>query len=802
MSIHETARQREINHQPPDLHPVEDHQSLGMKLSEFLTPFFPFIHEKINLRAFKPKDAPEGESRFSTQTPQVSREQLEGDEALVKHLVELNRTRGLYFLPNAGGNDDPSITRFNAWFAEIDDLPMVEQHKILDGLPLRPSIRLETKKSVHSYWLADPLPSEADWRDMMLRIIAHLKSDKKVKNPSRVMRLPYFNHIKYDNGLLSFKPVELVEFKPERRYTIEQMRECFPALPEPEKIVHPAPNGEVPKGWEELNNELKRRIMAHPTAHRNSQGNYDCQGICHNGKGNSSVFYNPVAGVVHCNNPGCSFSDLLQAFGLPAFPLQQPPYIFFSSKATADEPEVEDEDEPKDTDGVREEFHNTDMGNGYRFARRHGRDARYNKTADKWLTWTGERWLEDNAGEVMRRAKETAISIYNEAAFATDEERRKSLAKWASQSESDSRLRSMLHLAQSELPIQIEAFDVDPYLFNCESGTIDLRTGQLREHRRQNMITKLAPVAYDVQAQPARWIAFLQRIFDGDESLIRFIQKSVGYSLTGDTSEQCLFIAYGTGANGKSVFLKTLSALVADYGQQVQTQTLMIKPYQTVNNDVAALRGARFISAVETEDGQKLAESTVKQMTGGDAMRARFLFQESFEFRPEFKIWLAANHKPEVKESGHAIWRRIRLIPFDITIPKAEQNPHLDAELKEELPGILAWAIEGCLLWQREGLGEPEAVMRATSEYREQMDTFGDFLTEKCVTGDNYQASRVEIYNAYETWCMKNGEKVKPAKWLASQLRDRGFEEGRTSSNRFWKKIGLIRQDDGGRGEF
>jgi putative DNA primase/helicase len=804
MIIHEATSRQQINHQPPDLPLVGDDQSLGMKLSEFLTPFFPFIYEKINLRTFGPKSCPEGDSRFTARTLEVTREGFECDEQLIEQLIELNKTRGLYFVVNSGGNDAASITRGNAWFAEIDDRPVAEQHKLFDALPLRPSIRLETKKSVHAYWLPDKSQNVADWSDMQLRMIARLKSDPSIKDASRVMRLPFLNHVEYTDGTLFFKPIELIEFDGERRYSLDEMRDAFPSVPEPKKKVYQSDHTQVGDDgkystWESLSAAAKQRIIDRGI--RNSKGNYEMTCPAHNGKSATSLFHNPIIGAVNCR-AGCTYNDVLVALGLPAFPVEQP-RIHFGSKPISDDPPIEDADDADGGEnGEREEFHNTDMGNGYRFARRHGRDARYNKTADKWLTWTGERWLEDNAGEVMRRAKETAISIYAEAAYATDEERRKALAKWAAQSESDSRLRAMLHLAQSELPIQIEAFDVDPYLFNCESGTIDLRTGQFRKHRRSDFLTKLSPVAYDLEAQPTRWLSFLDRIFEGDASLIRFIQKSIGYSLTGDTSEQCLFIAHGTGANGKSVFLKTIGALMADYGQQVQPQTLMVKSHQAVNNDIAILRGARFLSAIETDEGQKLAEGTIKQITGGDKVRARFLFQESFEFVPQFKIWLAANHKPEVRGTDHAIWRRIRLVPFNVTIPKAEQNPHLDAELKEELPGILAWAIEGCLLWQREGLGEPEAVTRATSEYREQMDTFGDFLTEKCVTGDNYQASRVEIYNAYETWCMKNGEKVKPAKWLASQLRDRGFEEGRTSSNRFWKKIGLIRQDDGGRGEF
>jgi putative DNA primase/helicase len=311
------------------------------------------------------------------------------------------------------------------------------------------------------------------------------------------------------------------------------------------------------------------------------------------------------------------------------------------------------------------------------------------------------------------------------------------------------------------------------------------------------MHTKFSPVIYDPNATAPKWTAFLDRIFAGDESLIKFVQRAAGYSLTGDVSEQCLFILHGTGENGKSVFLKTIAALVADYGQATRTETLMVKRHVGVSNDIACLRGARFISAVETNDGQRLAESTVKQMTGGDKIRARFLFKEEFEFSPQFKIWLAVNHKPEIRGTDHAIWRRIRLIPFGITIPEHERNAHLDDELQDELPGIFAWAVRGCMAWQREGLGVTEAVTKATEAYRSEMDSLSEFLDDHCVIGDNYQATVIEIYNRYETWCLSNGEQAQGAKWLRTQLIERGIKPARDNQRRFWKGIGLIRDTEG-----
>jgi P4 family phage/plasmid primase-like protien len=774
-------------------------EPLGVVLSSFLAAFYPDPYEPIHLRAFKPKAAPKGFA--SAEKLIVTREGLEANQSLTDTLSKWNETRGIYFVVNAGGDTDANITRFNAFFNEADDVPIPEQHRRLDTAPLRPNIRVETKNSVHGYWLSAPGCTEADWCDIQARLIHHFGSDPKIKNSSRVMRLPRFDHLTYEevDGALYRQSVELVDFAPQLRYTAEQMRAAFPAPPTPQARAH---RPEIIKPtepfgtWAQLRDELAARIMAHSTAKRNGQGNWDCRGICHDGKGETGLFYNPASGAIACNK-GCSYGTILVSFSLPAFPLDQPHINFRAQTATQAPPPTTDQpSENDDKDEPAEDLRCTDMGNGYRFARRCRLAVRYSSISGKWYVFDGRRWAEGENGETQRLAKQTVKSIYAEAAQTQDEERRKALARWATTSENDSRLRAMLHQAESELPIKPDAFDADPMLFNCANGTIDLRTGQLLKHDRRDLLSKFSDVIYDVGAQAPRWLTFLRQIFNDDESLLGFLQKALGYSLTGDTSEQCFFLCHGTGANGKSVLLKTIMALMGDYGQQVQMGTLMIKQYQGVNNDVAMLRGARCCSAVETDADHRLAEATVKQLTGGDMVRARFLFHESFEFLPQFKIWLAANHKPQIKGNDEAIWRRIKLIPFNVTFPKAKQNPKLDAELREELPGILAWAVEGCIRWQREGLGEPEAVTKATAAYRDEMDALGDFLADCCVLGENYQATVTELYNRYESWCTAAGENKQPARWLRQQLLERGISPGRDSNKRFWRGIGLIRADE------
>jgi putative DNA primase/helicase len=245
------------------------------------------------------------------------------------------------------------------------------------------------------------------------------------------------------------------------------------------------------------------------------------------------------------------------------------------------------------------------------------------------------------------------------------------------------------------------------------------------------------------------------------------------------------------GANGKSTLLKILLSLLADYGKQTGTETLLVKRGDQISNDVARLAGARLVSAVETESGRRLAEGLVKQLTGGDRMTARFLHREFFEFDPTFKLWLAVNHKPRITGSDHAIWRRIRLVPFTVTIPENERDPDLTEKLKAELPGVLAWAVAGCLAWQAEGLRAPEAITAATKEYRDESDVIATFISERCKAGPDCEVSKAGLYEAYAEWCEKSGERPLSKKELGARLMEKGFLDDRTKKSRFWRGIDL-----------
>jgi putative DNA primase/helicase len=433
--------------------------------------------------------------------------------------------------------------------------------------------------------------------------------------------------------------------------------------------------------------------------------------------------------------------------------------------------------------GAKGDLHKTngpykldDIGNGERMAARHGRNIRYVKEWG-WLVWNGKYWQPDR-GEVARMAKETARSIAGEAAGIDDDDRYKAILKHAAVSASASRRAAMIEACASELgiPAKPAEFDRDPWLLNCQNGILDLRTGELQPHDPGALMTKIAGTDYDPAAQAPIWQAFLERIFNGNQELISFLQRAAGYSLTGNTGEQCLFFAYGIGANGKSTFNGALQAALGDYAVKTPTDTLMLKYGDTnATNDQARLAGARAVFAAELAEGKRLNEPLVKDLTGGDIITARFLHKEFFEFTPVFKLWIYGNHKPIIRGTDEGIWRRIKLIPFMVTIPEGERDLGMPDKLRGELAGILAWAVRGCLAWQREGLRIPAEVTEATADFRAEQDTLATFLAECCVINPLASVTAGELYAEYKNWATESGLDPMSKITLSRRLAERGY---------------------------
>lgn len=435
--------------------------------------------------------------------------------------------------------------------------------------------------------------------------------------------------------------------------------------------------------------------------------------------------------------------------------------------------------------------HLTDSGNAERFAYFARNEARYCDPFKKWLLYDGKRWKADDHNAVTVKAKNIVRKLYSELEFVENSRERSEIAAHLSKSENKTAITNCLSLAHGELPIVPESLDRDKFLLNLDNGTYDLKALEIRDYDPDDYITKIAPVSHDPKAVCPMWDAFLDRVMGGDPELVYFLQKCVGYSLTGDTSEQCLFILYGEGQNGKSTFLETVSAMIGDYAQQTPVETLMIKRNDSISNDIARLQGARFVAAIEVEEGKRLAESLIKQMTGGDRITARFLHAEYFEFVPEFKLWLGTNHKPVIRGTDFAIWRRIRLIPFTVKIPPEEIDLDLGEKLKTELPGILNWALAGYHAWKNEGLKPPEAVTVASEGYRAEMDVLSAFLDDRCIIDRAAMVKNSELYSAYVEWAEETGEFKKSSRKLNAALVERGFDSIKQKNGIHWIGIGL-----------
>lgn len=440
-------------------------------------------------------------------------------------------------------------------------------------------------------------------------------------------------------------------------------------------------------------------------------------------------------------------------------------------------------------------FNPTDLGNAERLAARHGKNIRYSEERKRWLIWNGKVWEWDFGAMVMSLAKETVRNILREAAGEKDDEKRKELIKHAVRSESEAKLTAMVSLTQSEpgIPVQSKELNSNPWLFNCLNGTIDLRTGELVPHKREELMTIMSPVRYDPHAPCELWLKFLNRVTGGNPELAQYLQRAVGYSLTGDTRAQVLFFLYGLGNNGKSTFIATIRKLMAGYGATAPVDMFLAKDKTArgPKEDLANLQGKRFVAASEVEVGRRLAVVIIKEMTGGEAIRADRKYEHEVEFQPTHKLWISGNHKPVIADTSLAIWRRIKLMPFTVTIPDEEIDEDLPSKLEAELPGILAWAVKGCLAWQGEGLKEPWAVTAATLAYRDEEDILAEYLQDCCVLKATATVAKGDLYENYKQWCENTGCQPVSQKTLRTRLMERGITEGKSGSVRYWRGIGL-----------
>jgi len=432
-------------------------------------------------------------------------------------------------------------------------------------------------------------------------------------------------------------------------------------------------------------------------------------------------------------------------------------------------------------------------GNADRFMHLFGRDVHWCEERGKWFVWDGRCWAPDALREVSRMAEITMRALAREARGDED------TGKWAARcNKAGTAARETLDVVKHRTAIALGEFDRQPWLLGVQNGVVDLRTGELLEHDREYLITVLSPTHYDPDARGERWERFLREVMNGDESMVAALQRMAGYFLTGDISVQVLPIFYGPGGNGKNVFLDTLMGVMGPYAAEAPEGLITTRQHDEHPTEIADLAGKRLVVASENEEGRKMRVGLVKKLTGNKYLKARFMRQDYFQFERTHKTVLVTNNRPIISETSNAVWRRLRLIPFTVTIPEERQDRQLTEKLVAEWPGILAWAVRGCLDWQARqcDLELPDVVQTATREYRDDSDPVGQFVEERCVVMDGVKVSRSSLYQAYEDWARKAGEEVLSGKAFTARMRARGLGDSAWTTEhgkrtRAWSGIAL-----------
>lgn len=448
------------------------------------------------------------------------------------------------------------------------------------------------------------------------------------------------------------------------------------------------------------------------------------------------------------------------------------------------------------------ELTNGDIGNARRFAQQHGDDIRYLPERKSWLVWNGKHWAFDTGDiKIRRMAKETARSIYAEAAAETNDDKRKRLVQHAEASEREPRLNAMINLAQVEpgIAAKVSQLDADQFLLNCANGTLDLNTGELREFRRGDYITRIISTPYNHDADTSAFETFLARIFNDNADLIAYVQQALGFCLTGTQSELAFFFAHGGGQNGKSTLLGACMDILEDYAAEVDPAAFMVNKLKGTGPDeaIASLYNKRLVVSTELTDGQKLSVGLVKRMTGGESIRFERKYEHGFNFKPTHKLWLCGNHEPIITDTTNSIWERLKYIPFTVYIPADERIKGFRQMLvRQQSEAILAWMVKGCIDWLDNGrLIEPKEVTGAVKDYRERSDALHDYFAECVYQKPSAIVAVGQLYKDFKRWADYNEIMPMGKRTFNNLVRERGYRsERRTDNVDTWLGIGLKKE--------
>jgi len=757
---------------------------MKMDCEKLFEPLYRHCDGAIELRALVIGDSDQTRQGFFDINDQAGRE----------NFCKINANKNLYLAiatrnNNGAGGTKEDIEQFPAVWTEVDykDLsPDIETaREILKDLyrrfPYKASATVISGGGVHFYWfLKEPVGQDdlLKVEDVNERICQALHGDASSKEAARVLRIPGTRNYKYDPP----RPVILSEIN-DFSYELDDFLNILPEVKNGKISVKNEATGETkqfnPLGWQDSLLEGVKGGARHDTALRLAGRWAE--------KGHSETE------IIH-------FITSWNQSNTPPKPELSDP----NSKEMRDIITYVKAESPGGGAGVtpsRKRFHLTDLGNAKRLVEAYGKNLHFCYEFKQWFAWNGALWVPNDMNRLRVMASNITNEMHEEVALLTDKDEREKLSKHAFSCESKKRIQDMIYLARDEdgIIIHPDEFDKDKYLFNCLNGTINLRTGELQPHNKEDLITKMAPVNYDPNAECPGWVDHLNKIMARNEEKIEYFQRVCGYTLTGDTAERKFFVCWGGGANGKSLTMSVMAFIMKDYSKKVAIKSLMVKRLESISNDIAKLRKARFVFSSEGEQGKKLAESLVQELTGEDVVTARFLYAEEFEYEPEFKLFLATNHKPVIVGTHEGIWDRIRLIPFNVRLEENERIPKLEMMqmFENEAEGILAWMVRGCLEWQRDGLGVSQEVVEATKQYRNEMDILGDFLGAACKIQEMVKVKSKDLYEAYEKWCDENGEEKIGKLNFTNRMKERGFVQNKGGKNvNVWRGVELLADFD------
>lgn len=698
-----------------------------------------------------------------------------------------------------GGSTNGDVLLARCLFVDFDGIALAEVRRRIDeaGLP-NPTLIINSGHGYHAYWrLDEPLHDLGEWRLRQEGLIDVVNSDRSIKDAARIMRAPAFTNTKA-------KPVacEIVECDPARQYPIDE----FPrAAPTPAHTPATRVNGQVNKA--ERENALRYLKQLKP-GRADEYASWLSIGMALHSVDDSDSM---LMEWDRWSRTSSRWQDGICAEKWGTFTANGSLRIATlhawaneDSKASTAPPKRSSEpgsdggsantsaSDAKPTTQQLAALPLTDTGNAERLVARHGNDLRYSRALG-WLYWDGRRWKLDDTGEVERRAKRIVRGIYEEAASLNDADKRQALAAWAKSSESAVRRRNLLDLAKSEAVVVVtpDQLDQDDFLLNVTNGTVNLRTGELQPHDRADLITKLAGTAYNPDATCPTFDRFLDETVCGRKDLSRYLQQTFGMYLTGDISEQILLIEIGTGSNGKNTFTDQMTDIWGDYAAEAAPDLLVAQKHRAHPTEIADLFGKRLVIASETERNEHLRVQFVKRLTGDAKLKGRYMHGNFFEFRRTCKVILITNNKPVISERTHAIWRRLRLVPFDNIVADENQDKTLPERLRREASGVLTWLVQGCLSWQRNGLTTPQEVLVATDAYRTESDWLKRFAEECLTLAPELWSPSARISDTLDAWCHEVGvEADMPA--LREYLGRKGCSTKKVQHRRGWKGVGIV----------